>query len=429
MENKVFAKAAWRLIPFMILLYVCNFLDRVNVGFAALTMNKDLGIGAEAFGVVGGIFFLGYFLFEVPSNVILEKTGARLWIFRIMLTWGLVSMATAFVKGAGSLSVLRFLLGVAEAGFFPGVIFYLGLWFPAEVRARFVGLFLCAISLANMIGAPLSGWILGLDGLMGLKGWQWLFLIEGAPSILLAFAVLVALPNGPGDARWLGDDERDAIEARLASEPAHVHQSFWPMLADPRVWAMAIPDFGIVLSTYGVGLWLPQIVRAEGFSVFDTSLVVGAVYAGSSVVSIAWCLSSDRSGERIRHVAVAALLGAGGLIAAMLTQGSIACIVALGVGMAGTLAAISVFWALPSSFLRGTAAAGGIALINSIANLAGFAGPYLMGWLKTATGGYAAGFGVLAAGLCMTAATIFLVGRSLGFKQRAHAFDRYAPPV
>jgi ACS family tartrate transporter-like MFS transporter len=428
-ENKVFAKAAWRLIPFMILLYVCNFLDRVNVGFAALTMNKDLGIGAEAFGVVGGIFFLGYFLFEVPSNVILEKTGPRIWIFRIMLTWGLVSMATAFVQGVQSLSALRFLLGVAEAGFFPGVIFYLGLWFPAEVRARFVGLFLCAISLANMIGAPLSGWILGLDGALGLRGWQWLFLIEGAPSILLAFAVLAVLPNGPGDARWLSEDERAGIAAGLAAEPARMHQSFRTMIADPRVWAMAIPDFGIVLSTYGVGLWLPQIVKGIGFSVTGTSLVVGAVYASSSIVSVLWCLSSDRSGERIRHVAAAALLGAGGLVVAVFTQGSIACIVALGVGMAGTLAAISVFWALPSSFLRGTAAAGGIALINSIANLAGFAGPYLMGWLKNATGGYAAGLGVLAAGLMMTAATIFLVGRSLGFKQRARAFDQFAPPV
>lgn len=429
MERRLFAKAAWRLIPFMMLLYVCNFLDRVNVGFAALTMNRDLAIGAEAFGMVGGIFFLGYFFFEVPSNVILERTGARLWIFRIMLTWGLVSMATAFVQGVQSLSLLRFLLGVAEAGFFPGIIFYLGLWFPSALRARFVGLFLCSISLANIVGAPLSGAILGMEGMAGLHGWQWLFLIEGAPSFVLAFAVLAVLPNGPGDARWLSADERASIASSLAAEPLHAHQAFWPMLKDPRVWALAIPDFGIVLSTYGVGLWLPQIVKGLGYSNFDTGLAVAAVYGLSSVVSVLWCLSSDRAGERVRHVAAAALLGASGLVVAALTQGSVACVVALAVGIAGTLAAISVFWALPSGFLRGTAAAGGIALINSIANLAGFAGPYLMGWLKAATGGYAAGLGVLAAGLVMTAGTILLVGRSLGFKQRARAFDRFAPPV
>jgi ACS family tartrate transporter-like MFS transporter len=429
LENKVFAKAAWRIVPFMMLLYVANFLDRVNVGFAALTMNRDLAIGAEAFGIVGGIFFIGYFFFEVPSNVILEKVGARLWIFRIMLTWGLVSMATAFVRGAESLSVLRFLLGVAEAGFFPGVIFYLGLWFPAAVRARFVGLFLSAIAIANIVGAPISSLILGMDGVGGLRGWQWLFLLEGLPSFVLAFGVLVWLPNGPKDARWLNDDERAQITARLASEPAHTHHALLPMLRDPRVWALAIPDFGIVLSTYGVGLWLPQIVKGLGFSNLGVGMVVAFVYLVSSIATILWCLSSDRAGERVRHVAIAAVIGAGGLIVAAFTQGSIVCVLALAVGMSGTLAAISVFWALPSSFLGQTAAAGGIALINSLANLAGFAGPYLMGWLKTATGGYAAGLGVLGGGLLMTAVTILLVGRTLDFRVRARAFDKFAPPV
>jgi ACS family tartrate transporter-like MFS transporter len=417
-QERVFAKCAWRLIPFMMLLYVCNFLDRVNVGFAALEMNRDLAIGAEAFGMVGGIFFLGYFFFEVPSNVILEKVGARLWIFRIMLTWGVVSMATAFVQGVQSLSVLRFLLGVAEAGFFPGIIFYLGMWFPAAMRARYVGLFLCAISLANIIGAPLSGFILGMDGIAGLHGWQWLFLLEGLPSLVLAFSVLVWLPNGPGDARWLNADERAIITARLAAEPAHAHRDLWPMLRDPRVWLLAIPDFGIVLSTYGLGLWLPQIVKGMGFSNLGTGFVVAAVYVLSSVVSVLWCLSSDRANERIRHVAVAALIGAAGLIVAAFTTGSIVCIFALAVGMAGTLAAISVFWALPSGFLGSTAAAGGIALINSLANLGGFAGPYLMGGLKAWSGGYALGLGALGAGLIMTAAMILIVGRTLDVRSR-----------
>jgi MFS transporter, ACS family, tartrate transporter len=428
-DGSVFAKAGWRLIPFMMLLYVGNFLDRVNVGFAALTMNAQLGIGAEAFGMIGGIFFLGYFLFEVPSNVILEKVGARLWIARIMLTWGAVSMATAFVTGMRGLLLLRFLLGVAEAGFFPGIIFYLGQWFPAAFRARFVGLFLCSISLANIVGAPLSGWILGLDGLGGLHGWQWLFLIEGVPSILLAFAVFAFLPDGPHDARWLNDADRAAIGAALAAEPPAAHHDFWPMLKDWRVWTLAIPDFGIVLSTYGVGLFLPQIVKGFGYSNFDTGLVVAAIFLLSSVVSVAWCLSSDRTGERILHTAAAALLGAIGLVVAAATQGQIVCIYALGVGMAGTLAAISVFWSIPSSFLGATAAAGGIALINSLANLGGFLGPYFLGWVKQETGGYAMGLVALAAGLTMTAAMMLVVGRSLSFKARAHAFDRFAPPT
>jgi ACS family tartrate transporter-like MFS transporter len=338
-------------------------------------------------------------------------------------------MATAFVRGAESLSALRFLLGVAEAGFFPGVIFYLGLWFPAAVRARFVGLFLCAIAFANIVGAPLSGLILGMDGVWGLRGWQWLFLIEGLPSFFLAFAVLVWLPNGPDDARWLDADEKAAIAARLAAEPPHDHHALWPMLRDPRVWMLAIPDFGIVLSTYGVGLWLPQIVKGLGFSNLGVGAAVALVYIASSIISVLWCLSSDRAGERIRHIAFAAVTGAAGLIVAALTQGSLTCVVALAVGMGGTLAAISVFWSLPSSFLGQSAAAGGIALINSLANLAGFAGPYLMGWLKAATGGYAAGLGVLGTGLLMTAATILLVGRTLDFRVRARAFDKFAPPV
>jgi MFS transporter, ACS family, tartrate transporter len=412
-EREVFAKAGWRLIPFLMLLYVGNYLDRVNVGFAALTMNKDLGIGAEAFGVAGGIFFLGYFFFEVPSNIVLEKAGARLWIFRIMLSWGLVSMATAFAKGLASLLALRFLLGVAEAGFFPGIIFYLGLWFPAAMRARYVGLFLCSISLANIIGAPLSGAILGMDGIGGLHGWQWLFLIEGVPSLVLALAVLVWLPDGPDDARWLAADEKAVIKARLASEPPHAHRDLWPMLRDARVWALAIPDFGIVLSTYGLGLWLPQIVKGFGFSNLQTGRAVAAVYVLSSLASVLWCLSSDRAGERIRHVAVAALIGAGGLLVAAFTLGNIVCIVGLAVGTAGTLAAISVFWALPSGFLGSTAAAGGIALINSLANLGGFAGPYMMGWLKASSGGYALGLCALSAGLTSTAILIFVVGRTL----------------
>ena len=429
MENKVFVKAAWRLIPFMVLLYVVNFLDRVNVGFAALTMNRELGISDKLFGLAGGIFFIGYFFFEVPSNVVMEKVGARLWIFRIMLTWGLVSMATALVTGIQSLVVLRFLLGVAEAGFFPGVIFYLGSWFPAAVRARFVALFLASVPLASVIGAPLSGLILGMDGRLGLHGWQWMFVLEGLPSCLLAFAVLAFLPDGPRDAAWLSDEEKGLIAARMAAEPAHEHQAFLPMLRDARVWLLAVPDFCIVLALYGLGLWLPQMVRALGYSNFGTGLVVAALYAASIAVSILWSLSSDRHGERIRHIAVAACLGAAGMIAAAFTAGTLVSVVALMVAAAGIYASVSVFWALPSTFLGRTAAAGGIALINSLANLGGFCGPYLMGWLKSATGSYAAGIGLLGVSLILAAISILAVGRTLSFGHRARIFDKFAPPL
>lgn len=420
-ESRAISKIIRRLIPFIGVLYVVNYLDRVNVSFAKLAMNADLGFSETVYGLGASIFFVGYFLFELPSNLMMMRFGARLWIARIMVSWGLVSTAMMFVKTPASFYAIRFLLGVAEAGFFPGVIFYLGMWFPAAMRARYVGLFLCAIALANIVGAPVSGLILGMDGVWGLRGWQWLFVIEGLPSFFLAFAVLVWLPNGPGDARWLNDDERAAIDTRLKAEPARAHHALWPMLRDPRVWMLAIPDFGIVLSTYGLGLWLPQIVKGLGFSNLGVGGVVALVYIVSSIATVLWCLSSDRAGERIRHVSIAAVVGAGGFILAAFTQGSIVSVFALAIAMSGTLAAISVFWSLPSSFLGQTAAAGGIALINSLANLAGFAGPYLMGWLKHATGGYAAGLGVLAGGLLMTAVTIFLVGRTLGFRAPAPA--------
>ncbi len=423
-EDEVFARVAWRLLPFMMLLFVLSFLDRVNVGFAALTMNADLGFTPEIYGFGAGIFFFGYFVFEVPSNLIMARAGARLWIFRIMLTWGLVSMAAAFVATPLQFYAVRFLLGVAEAGFFPGMILYLTYWFPAQRRARFFALFLIAVPLASAIGGPLSGIILeAAHGAKGLQGWQWLFLMEGAPSCLCAFAILWLLPDGPLKASWLSDDEKALIAARLAAEPQQQHQRLPPMLADPRVWFCALTYFGIVLSLYGINLWLPQIVKAMGWSNLETGFLVAIPYIASIVAMLLWSASSDRRGERTIHIAAAALTGAAGLLIAAYLGASLASVAALTLATAGTYAALGLFWNLPTTILGGTAAAGGIALINAIGNLGGFFGPSLIGYLKQHAGTYAAGMVALAAVLVATAGIVLVLGRVLPL----HEHDSLSP--
>ncbi|HVZ69342.1 MAG TPA: MFS transporter [Rhizomicrobium sp.] len=409
--EKIFTKIAWRLIPFMGLLYVVNFLDRVNVGFAALTMNRDLGLGAEAFGVGAGIFFLGYFFFEVPSNVILERVGARLWIFRIMFSWGLVSMAMAFAQGTWSFYGLRFLLGVTEAGFFPGMMLYLTYWFPQSERAKFNSLFFAAIPLSSALGSPLSGFILGFDGAMGLHGWQWLFLLEGLPSCVLAFAVLAFMPNGPASARFLDNSEKHFVLQRLAEE-APPRKGLRSGLGDWRVWVLAVTDIGIILPLYGLNLWLPQIVKAMGFTNLETGFVVAFPYAASTIGMILWARSSDLSRERVWHVAIPVLFASASLAAAALLGAHVAAVIALTAASIGIYAALVTYWTLPPSFLGGTAAAGGIAFINSVGNLGGFFGPALMGWLKQSTGGYEAGMFVLAAFLVAPAIVVVLLART-----------------
>jgi ACS family tartrate transporter-like MFS transporter len=410
MEN-IFTRIAWRLIPFMGLLYVVNFLDRVNVGFAALTMNHDLGLGAEAFGIGAGIFFLGYFFFEVPSNVILEKVGARIWMFRIMFTWGLVSMAMAFANGAWSFYGLRFLLGVTEAGFFPGMMLYLTYWFPQRERAKFNSLFFAAIPLSSALGSPLSGYILGFDGVYGLHGWQWLFLIEGLPSCLLAFAVLVFLPNGPVSAKFLDNEEKHYVLQQL-SQDAPPRGDLWKGLGDWRVWVLAVTDIGIIIALYGLGLWLPQIVKDMGFDNFQTGLVVAVPYIASTIGMVLWARSSDTLNERVWHVAIPALFASVSLMAAAFLGVNLWAILPLTFASVGIYAALVTYWTLPPSFLAGTAAAGGIAFINSVGNLGGFFGPYLMGWLKQSTGGYAAGMYALAGFLIIPAIVVVLLGRA-----------------
>jgi ACS family tartrate transporter-like MFS transporter len=410
-ERAIFAKAAWRLIPFMGLLYVVNFLDRVNVGFAALTMNKDIGLSAWAYGAGAGMFFVGYFLCEVPSNAIMMRVGARLWVFRIMLSWGLISMATALVRTPTQFYVLRFLLGMAEAGFFPGMMLYLTFWFPAATRARFNAAFFASILIANIVGSPLSGFILGMNGVAGLHGWQWLFLIEGGPAIALSFAVLAFLPDGPGRANWLSDAEKASLATALARD-AKPAADLWTGLRDPRIWVLGLADIGIIVAVYGITLWLPQIVKAMGFSNLMTGFVVAVPYATAMVAMLACARSSDIRHERTWHVAAPALFAAASLIAAALSHTPLAVMIALTCATVGTYSALVVFWALPTSFLGGTAAAGGVAFVNAIGNLGGFLGPYFVGWLKDRTGGYSAGMAALAVGLIVTAGVVHLFARA-----------------
>ncbi|MGO9174426.1 MAG: MFS transporter [Rhodomicrobium sp.] len=380
-------KVAWRLIPYLMLCYFVAYLDRVNLGFAALTFKGDLGFSDAVYGLGAGIFFAGYFIFEVPSNIILEKIGARVWIARIMVTWGLVSAAMAFVQGETSFYVIRFLLGVAEAGFFPGIILYLTYWYTSAERAKMVGMFMTAIALSGIIGAPLSTWILtSFSGVSGLKSWQWLFILEAAPAILVGIVTYFYLTDRPQDAHWLTAEERESVSRHLAAEKASREAvrkfSLGEALTHPRVLGLALVYFGIVVGLYGLGFWLPQIVKAFGFSTFMTGWVVAIPYLFSAIVMVLWTRNSDRTGERVWHLATASFLGGAGLIAGAYLGDPLIAMVALTFGSIGIYAGLPTFWTLPTALLTGTAAAGGIALINAIGNLGGFAGPYLVGWIR-----------------------------------------------
>ena len=413
-DEALYKKIALRLIPFMMLLYLVAFLDRVNISFAALTMNADLGLSPIVYGWGAGIFFLGYFIFEVPSNLILERVGARLWIFRIMVTWGLISAAMAFVQGPASFFVLRFLLGVAEAGFLPGMILYLTTWFPQARLARFVGLFMMAVPLASAIGAPISSLILSAHGFLGLAGWQWLFIIEGLPACALGFAVLALLPDGPATARWLTEEERATVAARLAEDRGrHVHQvraALGPTMVDGRVWLLCLTYFGIVVGLYGVGLWLPQIIRGLGFSIAQVGILTALPYLASAVAMLVWGRRSDRKGERVWHVALPTLLAAAGLVAAIAVPSGWPELTALGIATVGIYATLGPFWGLPPIFLTRTAAAGGIAFINSVGNLGGFLGPSIVGWTLELTNSFHAGLAVITACLGLSVVAVLLVG-------------------
>jgi ACS family tartrate transporter-like MFS transporter len=416
MEARVISKVSRRIVPFVALCYFVCYLDRVNVGFAALQMNSDLGFTATVFGWGAGIFFFGYFFFEVPSNLALERFGARLWIARIMVTWGLLSAAMALIWNETSFLVVRFLLGAAEAGFFPGIILFLTYWFPAAYRARMVGRFMVAIPISAVIGAPVSGLILGMDGIWGLRGWQWLFICEGLPTVLLGLVVMFYLTDGPEKADWLDADESGWLIDRLRRErmvrEAHAKHTLWEALKHPRVLMLSLVYFGTAAAGYGLGFWLPTIIKEFGVSDLQTGFITAVPYAVGVVAVVIWPLLSDRMHERKWNTALAFLVAAGGLALSTyfpdpVHKMAILCIAAVGMFAIGPL-----FWTLPTAFLSGTAAAGGIALINSIGNLAGFAAPYAMGYLKDATGGFSAGLLVVAFFPFLSAILVLILGHN-----------------
>ncbi|MGH7908196.1 MAG: MFS transporter, partial [Candidatus Binataceae bacterium] len=396
---RTLAKITRRLIPFMFALYVVNYLDRINVGFAALQMNRALNFTPEVFGFGAGLFFVGYFFLEIPSNLILERVGARFWIARIMISWGIVAAATAFVRGAASFYALRLILGMAEAGFFPGMILYLTGWFPPRERARAVALFMTATALAGVIGGPLSGGILTLHHLWGLAGWQWLFLIEGVPAVMLGVLVMFWMTDSPADAAWLLPEERDWLMRELGSERGlqEKHVRLTAALSDSRIWLLSLLYFAIVTAGYGISVWLPQIIKAfGGLTDFKVGLISAIPFLIAAVAMVIVGASSDASGERRWHLGASMAIGAGALAACAWTHSPAAELAALSLGAAGVWGALGPFWSIPPSFLGGTAAAGGIALINSLGNLGGFAGPYLMGVARQTTGSYNAGLLVFA---------------------------------
>ena len=392
----VMRRVGWRLVPFLGLAYVVAYLDRINVSFAALQMNQDLHLGAVAYGTGAGIFFLGYVLFEIPSNLVLLRVGPRQWIACIMVSWGLISSATALVVGERSFYVARFLLGVAEAGFFPGIVLYLTYWFPLRNRARVISLFATATALAGLIGSPLSGFILSMDGLGGCRGWQWLFVLEALPAIGLGLGVLILLPDGPSNARWLQPEEREWLMRTLRDEAnnraVHCRHTLREALGSLKVWLLGVVYLCMVIGMYGIALWLPQILRAMSG---DDDLTIGLMNAlpflaatvGMAVVG--W--HSDRRGERRWHIVCSLSVAAIGCSLAAVANNVSMILLAFSISAIGVWAVIGPFWALTTSFLSGAAAAGGIALINSMGNIGGFLGPYLMGWFKQLTTGYGSG--------------------------------------
>ena len=412
--DAIYKKVGWRLLPLLFIGYVAAYLDRVNVGFAKLDMQSALQFSDTVYGLGAGIFFLGYFIFEIPSNVILHKVGARKWIARIMISWGLISAAMMFVTTPMSFYILRFFLGVAEAGFFPGIILYLTYWYPAEYRARFLAAFAIAVPVSTVIGAPVSGLLLGLDGLMGLKGWQWLFIIEGIPSVVLGIVTWFYLTDRPSQATWLSAEQKAWLIAKLEAErvakESGNQMSLGQALASPKVLVLSLIYFGFVGALYGMQFWLPQIVKAFGFSNAQTGFVTAIPYLFGSIAMVLWAQHSDATRERVWHVGLPLLLTAAALGLSGISTDPVLTMVALTVAAIGVFCTFALFWTLPTAWLSGTAAAGGIALINSIGNLAGFGGPYLIGWVKELTGSTSTGLLVLAV-MPLVAGLLVLFGK------------------
>lgn len=398
-------KNTWRLVALLAVAYIINHIDRNSIAYAAITMNEALGLTASQFGWAAGIAILSYSLLEVPSNLFMQKVGARLWLSRIMITWGIAASATALAVGPNSLYALRLLLGAAEAGFFPGVIMYLSTWFPTQYRARVLGWFLLAIPASSLIGGPLAGVLLEMDGYLNLAGWQWMFLIEGAPAVILGFVILRLLVDHPRDAKWLTAPERQSLLDALAGErkdrPRHDLRA---AMKDVRVLVLTIVQFGFTLGTYGIAMWLPLILKGHGLTTMEIGLISAPPYLAAAVGMLLWARYVDRHSNRILHLILSCLLAVAGLVASVVFAELVPSLIALAVALVGVSSARTIFWTIPPRFLVGTGAAGGIAFINSVGILGGFAGPFMMGWLRDLTGSFSAGLMVMAGVLVVTAA-------------------------
>jgi ACS family tartrate transporter-like MFS transporter len=411
-EAVVVRRLTWRLVPFLFLLYIVAYLDRINVGFAALQMQRQLGFTDAVYGLGAGMFFAGYFFFQVPSNLVLQRVGARRWIALLMMVWGVISASMVLISGPRSFYALRFLLGAAEAGFFPGVIFYLKSWFPAQARARTVARFMTAAPLAGVLGGPVSGALLGLHRKAGLAGWQWMFLMEGIPAVLLGGVVLAYLADRPEDARWLPSAQRDWLLDTLRRERAEVPggAGAFAALRSGRIWMLALVYFGLNTVSYGVSLWLPTLIRSlSGVSNLMIGVLSAIPYVAAAVAMVAVGVHSDRTGERRWHTAVPAFAGAIALIGAAYSTSIGPTILAISVAVLGVFSMMGPFWAVPTGILSGTAAAAGIAFINSVGNLGGFVGPYVIGLVRTSTGQFKGGLLLVGAALAASGVIALMV--------------------
>jgi ACS family tartrate transporter-like MFS transporter len=408
-EGALYAKIRRKLLPFLFVLYVVAYLDRINVGFAALQMNQELGLSEAVFGFGAGIFFIGYFVLEIPSNLILQRLGAQVWISRIMVSWGVAAIAMMFTRGARSFYLLRLMLGAAEAGFFPGIIFYLTYWFPSRERAHAISLFMTATQIAGVIGGPLSGVLLAMNGFLHLAGWQWLFLAEGMPAVVLGVAAAKYLPDAPEHAPWLNSAERNMLRARLAFEREDQRSNYTlrSALSNGNVWLLAMLWFTLVFGHYGIALWLPQILKGfGGMSDLRVGVLSSVPFLTAAVVMVIVAKHSDSNQERRWHLALSAFCGAIALAGSAAARSPWMSLFAISIAAAGVSSTAGPFWTLPAGFLDGSAAAGGIALVNSTGNLAGFVGPSVVGLIRQVTGNFAGGLLAMAVVLLIAGAIV-----------------------
>jgi MFS transporter, ACS family, tartrate transporter len=414
-ESDVVSRLMWRLMPFLFLLYIVAYLDRINVSFAVLQMREQLGLSDRVYGHAAGIFFAGYFLFQLPSNLVLEKLGVRRWIACLMVVWGLISCLMILIRGPVGFYVMRFLLGAAEAGFFPGIILYMKRWFPATARARAVAWFMTANPLAGIVGSPISGALLGLRGAR-LAGWQWMYLIEGLPAILLGLAVYRFLTDRPEDASWLENKQRTWLLEKLASEEqgssATSKGSIWSVIFSPRIWMLSMVYFGVSTTMYGVTLWLPSVIRElSGLSYFMTGLTAVVPFVVTTVAMVVVGMHSDRTGERRWHAAISAFIASATLSVAAYAASPVLAVACIGLALAGAESMVGPFWAMATSRMSALSAAAGIAVINSLANLGGYFGPDIIGLFRSSNGGFRGGFLAIAVTIAVSGIVALIVGR------------------